>query len=76
MRTQEGTLPLEENIGGLPPAFSLGPEECDCDSGMPWWFWFILGNVSWMTIRYVIKNMKESEEEKEEVASLLDEEVE
>ncbi len=59
-----------------PPAFSPGPEECDCDSGMPWWVWFILGNVSWMTIRYVIKHMKEPEEEKEEVASLLDEEVE
>lgn len=55
------------------PAFSPGPEECDCDNGMPWWFWFIIGNMSWMTVRYIIKHMKKAEEEKEEVASLLDE---
>ncbi len=53
----------------LPP---IGNEECDCDNGMPWWFWFIIGNMSWMTVRYIIKHMKEAEEEKEEVASLLD----
>ena len=47
--------------------------ECDCDDGMPWWFWYLLGIATWMTIRYIVKHMKEGEEEKEEVASLLDE---
>jgi len=36
-----------------------GPEE---DCGWPWWIWFLLGNMSWMTIRYIIKHMKEDEE--------------
>ncbi len=44
-----------------PPALSPGPEDCDCNDGWPWWAWFLLGNGCWMTIRYIIKHMKEDE---------------
>jgi hypothetical protein len=70
------TEPAPTTTGDTDPPVVLPPvadEECNCDDGMPWWFWFIIGNMSWMTIRYIIKHMKEAEEEKEEVASLLDE---
>jgi hypothetical protein len=70
------TEPAPTTTEGTDPPVVLPPvedKECNCDDGMPWWFWFIIGNMSWMTIRYIIKHMKEAEEEKEEVASLLDE---
>ena len=37
------------------------PKDCDCNDGWPWWAWFLLGNGCWMTIRYIIKHMKEDE---------------
>ncbi|MAT37214.1 MAG: hypothetical protein CL420_04185 [Acidimicrobiaceae bacterium] len=37
------------------------PKDCDCNDGWPWWAWFLLGNGCWMTIRYIIKHMKENE---------------
>jgi hypothetical protein len=69
------TEPAPTTTGDTDPPVVLPPvadKECDCNNGMPWWVWFILGNLSWMTIRYIIKHMKE-DPEKEEVASLLDE---
>jgi len=56
------TEPLPTTTTDLdPPALSPGPEDCDCNDGWPWWAWFLLGNGCWMTIRYIIKHMKEDE---------------
>ncbi len=76
----ETTIEIPDNtttttVGDVDPPEalpSLESRDCNCGDGMPWWFWFIIGNMSWMTVRYIIKHMKEAEEEKEEVASLLD----
>ena len=55
------STPTPDNGDNEEAAPSPQPKDCDCNDGWPWWAWFLLGNGCWMTIRYIIKHMKEDE---------------